>query len=145
MIIDIHGHYYNKGLYPDWVPYGVEPLKSWLQNPDITGLIVSSLDVLDNGMAENNCLTQVCMNNPKLWQWYTVDPRIPYWWHRLPKDKKILGIKVHPTWQNYELVNYFNKILEVAKYYKWSVITHSGVKEPFVDIEKSISIADKYP
>lgn len=145
MIIDIHVHYYSKGLYPNWVPYGIEPLKLWLQTPNIGGLVVSSLDVLDKRMETNNKLTEICINYPKLWQWYTIDPRVPYWWDRLPKSEKILGIKVHPTWQNYELINYLYKILEVAKHNKWSVITHSGVKEPFVDIEKSISIADRYP
>ena len=36
-------------------------------------------------------------------------------------------------------------VLEIAKTNKWGVLTHSGIREPYVNIEKSIKIADKYP
>lgn len=145
MIIDIHGHYYSKNLYPSWVPFGVEPLIEWSKNQDINAIAVSSLDVFSGGMIENKKLSLICANNSKLWQWVTIDPRIPHWWEKLPQDKKVLGLKVHPTWQNYELTDYFRQVLEVAKENNWAVLTHSGVKEHYVDIKKSIIIADKFP
>ncbi|NMB07545.1 MAG: amidohydrolase family protein [Tissierellia bacterium] len=64
---------------------------------------------------------------------------------KIPQSSKILGLKLHPTWQNYELDKYLPLVLEISKRKKWGVLTHSGVKEPYVNIGKSIKIADKYP
>lgn len=145
MIVDVHGHYYSKNLYPSWVPYGIKPLQEWARNKDVNTIIVSSLDVFDKGMNENKKLTALCNLYPKLWQWATIDPTIPGWWTQLLKNEKILGLKIHPTWQNYELTDYFHKVLEIAKVNNWAILTHSGIREPHICIEKSIKIADKYP
>lgn len=145
MIIDIHGHYFDAGLYPTWVPYGLRPLQNWASNPDVSAIATSSLDVFSKGMAENKKLTTLCRTYPKLWQWLVIDPRKPNWWVNLPSDKKILGLKVHPTWQQYNLTNYLNDLLEVAKSKKWAILTHSGVAEPYIDIKKSVELADKFP
>lgn len=145
MIIDIHSHYYSKNLYPTWVPYGIKPLHEWAKNIDVKAVLVSSLDFFDGGMKENKKLTYFCTIHPKLWQWITIDPRIPNWWNGLYSHNKVIGLKVHPTWQNYELTDYFYDILEVAQNNKLAVLTHSGVNEPYIDLEKSIKIADKYP
>lgn len=145
MIIDVHGHYYSKGLYPLWVPYGLAPLKNWYRNTFIKSIIVSSLDVFSKGFQENNKLTYLCTLESKLFQFITIDPRIPNWQENIPQHKKVLGIKVHPTWSNYNLVDYFEEILEVAQQNNWAVLTHSGIKEPYIDLEESIKIADKYP
>ncbi len=145
MVIDIHGHYFDAGLYPNWVPHGLTPLQNWASNPNVSAIVASSLDVFSKGIAENKILTTLCETHPKLWQWLVVDPRKHNWWVNLPNNKKILGFKVHPTWQQYELTDYFNELLEVAKSKKWAILTHSGVAEPFVDIKKGIKLADKYP
>ncbi|MGV8147230.1 MAG: amidohydrolase family protein [Alkaliphilus sp.] len=145
MIIDIHGHYFGAGLYPAWVPYGLTPLQNWASHPDVSAIVTSSLDVFSKGVSENKILTTHCRTHPKLWQWLTIDPREPNWWVDLATDKKILGFKVHPTWQQYELTDYLNNLLEVAKIKKWAILTHSGVAEPYVDIKKSIELADRYP
>lgn len=144
MIIDIHGHYYGQNLYPPWVPYGIKPLKKWAENVDIDKVVVSSLDVFDKGMDENKEVTYLCSVYPKLWQWLTIDPRVPNWWESLYNHEKVIGLKVHPTWHNYELTDYLYDILEVAKNNNWAVLTHFGVNEPYVNIEKSIKIADRY-
>lgn len=67
------------------------------------------------------------------------------WWNQIPRNYKVIGLKLHPTWQNYHLIEHLDEILKIAKDNNWAIITHSGVNEPYVDIEKSISIADKYP
>lgn len=145
MIVDIHGHYYSNNLYPSWIPFGIEPLIEWSENEDVNAIAVSSLDVFNGGMIENRKLAFICATNSKLWQWITIDPRKQNWWNQLPHSKKILGLKIHPTWHNYELTDYIIEILEVAKENNWAILTHSGVNEPYVNIEKSIIIADKYP
>lgn len=145
MIIDIHGHYYDNNLYPSWVPFGLKPLIEWSNNIDINAIVVSSLDVFQGGMIENKKLALICTIYPKLWQWITIDPRIKNWWNQIPRNNKVIGLKLHPTWQNYHLIEHFAEILKIARDNNWAIITHSGVNEPYVDIEKSISIADKYP
>jgi len=144
-IIDIHGHYYSKNLYPNWVPYGLEPLKEWWSNPSIKAVAISSLDVFSKGINENNKVSLLCMLNNKLWQFATIDPRIPRWWEKVPKDKKILGIKIHPTWSNYPLTDYFDEILNISRDNNWAILTHSEINEPYINIKKSIAIADNYP
>jgi predicted TIM-barrel fold metal-dependent hydrolase len=96
-------------------------------------------------MNENKKLTALCNLHPKLWQWLTIDPTISNWWTQLFKNKKILGLKIHPTWQHYELTNYLHEILEIARINNWAILTHSDIKDPYISIEKSIKIADKYP
>ncbi|MBC8590684.1 amidohydrolase family protein [Wansuia hejianensis] len=145
MIIDIHGHYYSEDLYPSWVPFGINPLLEWSNDYNIDIVAVSSLDAFSNGIKENTKLTSLCTRYPKLWQFVSIDPRIPFWWDNIPKSKKILGLKIHPTWSNYNLVDVFNQVLEVAKNKNLAVLTHPGINEPYIDMEKSILIADKYP
>lgn len=145
MIIDIHGHYYDADLYPPWVPYGLNPLLEWTSKQDVHAVVTSSLDFFTKGNSANLTLTKLCSTNTKVWQWLVVDPRKPNWWASLPNDKKILGIKVHPTWQQYDLTRYLYDLLEFAKNKKWAILTHSSVSDPFINIKKCCEIADNYP
>lgn len=126
MIIDVHGHYYGKDLYPSWVPHGLIPLKDWTNSPFIESIIVSSLDVFSKGIKENYKLSHLCMIQNNFFQFLTIDPRIKNWQNMIPQNEKVLGLKVHPTWSNYPLVAYFNEILEIAQQNKWTILTHLG-------------------
>lgn len=91
---------------------------------------------------ENHYLQALAQNTDWVYQWAVVDPRQEETYRQaeaLLKEKKTLGIKLHPKMHGYTLSDYGDALFSFAHELSAVVLTHPEV---FPDM---LALADKYP
>lgn len=99
------------------------------------------------GVAESNCwLHDFAQKNDWVRQWVVIDPRVEESFQQaetMLKTPKTLGIKLHPTFHQYDLTVYGDRIFQFADAHRAVVLMHPIMSpEGFAQMAH---FADKYP
>ncbi|MBQ8885550.1 MAG: amidohydrolase [Clostridia bacterium] len=91
---------------------------------------------------ENEYLYKLAQEDPFIYQWVVVDPRNEKTFEQaryMLKSEKALGLKMHPAYHGYKIMEYADKLFAFANDLGCFLLTH-----PENEIESS-RLADKYP
>lgn len=91
---------------------------------------------------ENESLHNLTKQTDWVYQWVVVDPRQKKTYEqaeKMLKDKKVLGIKIHPGYHDYDILEYGDELFSFANLHKAFVLMHPQ------HIEAMPKFADKYP
>ncbi|MBE6668542.1 MAG: amidohydrolase [Ruminococcaceae bacterium] len=93
-------------------------------------------------VSENEYLRRLCLEKDYLYQWVVVDPRIDEsiaQAREILKTDKCVGIKLHPVFHKYSVLEYGDKIFPLAAEFETRVLIHPEGKSGYI-----LPIADKY-
>ena len=108
---------------------GMSTYASCLQNPECIS-------------EENKYLHEFIQNNDGMLQWVVVDPRQKETYlqaERMLGHPKVLGIKIHPTYHGYDILDYADDLFSFAENHKTIILMHPQ------HILNMAEFADKYP
>lgn len=91
---------------------------------------------------ENELLFALSQEEDWIYQWVVIDPRDPETFRqadRMLSSSKCLGIKIHPSYHGYDIMECGDRIFEFANLKKAVVLMHPQ------HVEKMPSFADRYP
>lgn len=94
-------------------------------------------------LKENSRVAELCEQNDHLYRWVTVDPRIDATLEQAREmlgTKKCVGIKLHPPYHKYSIIDLGDKVFSLAADFGTRVLIHSETKAPHI-----LPFADKYP
>ena len=92
---------------------------------------------------ENAYMHQLIDQVDCLYQWVVIDPRIEETFHQaewMLQHKKCVGIKLHPLYHKYSLMEYGDKIFSFASQFRTVVLIHPEKEASYI-----LPMADKYP
>lgn len=148
-IIDIHSHFNHgmRGEPPTDELYkcDLEFLKEEEGRLGISGAGYSTFaSVLEANTIEeeNEYLFELCQKDPFVYQWVVVDPRQKKTYEQANKmleNKKVLGIKLHSVYHQYDIMEYVDEIFDFASNVKATVLMHPD------KILETAKKADFYP
>lgn len=101
--------------------------------------VIADKDVVES----NDYIYSLAQNNDRIYQWVVIDPRDEKTFlqaEEMLKNKKCVGIKIHPDYHGYSVFEYGDKIFSFSAERKAIVLMHPQV--PIPDITQ---FADKYP
>lgn len=91
---------------------------------------------------ENEYLHKLVQETDWMYQWVVIDPRQKETYKqtdRMLKSPKVLGIKIHPSYHDYDILDYGDEIFSFAQERKAIVLMHP---QHVLEMPK---LADKYP
>ena len=149
--IDIHSHF-NHGSPFDWHlpnnPLHKRELDFVLEEQRNVGIEYGGFStyaaVLEHPeciVEENEYLYRLAAENPRIFQWVVIDPRIEESFlqaERMLPSKKCLGIKIHES-HGYDIEEYGDRIFSFANAHRAVVLMHPQ------KVEKMPAFADCYP
>lgn len=154
--IDIHSHFNhgspydcpcNDGGIPDSIHYrDMVSLKAAYDHIGISQVGISTfaavLDHTECIVEENRYLFALAEKEEWIYPWIVVDPRQPQTLEQAQEmlsANKVLGIKIHPTYHGYDVLEYGDTIFSFAAKHRATVLMHpQHIKEMPV-------YADRYP
>ncbi len=147
--IDMHCHF-NHGAPHDTKTHELyicdnEFLKAERKRMDVVAMATSSFSsVLSDQEVyeENENLYKIAQEDPFIYQWIVVDPKNEKTFEQakyMLKSEKSLGLKMHPYFHGYKIMEYADKLFAFANDLGCFLLTH-----PENEIESS-RLADKYP
>jgi len=92
---------------------------------------------------ENTHMSQLAQKFPELYYWVVIDPRNDSTFAQAKdclRQKKCVGIKLHPTYHKYSLAEYGHKLFSFASDFKAIVLIH-----PDPEVDTVLPFADAYP
>jgi predicted TIM-barrel fold metal-dependent hydrolase len=150
-IIDIHSHC-NIGSKFDCSETDMHKrnLPFMLQDYDNSGINVGAFSpyssVLENAesgiYADNEYFFQFAKTNERVYQWLVLDPRQEKLFAQIRKmidGDKVLGIKIHSVYHNYDIDEYADKIFSFADELGCFVLMHPD------KVSNMVKYADRYP
>lgn len=148
--IDIHSHF-NHGSPFDCpqAPIHNRTLEFMKANYDRFGIVYAGMStyaaVLHQTQCifeENDYLHNLVQNTDWMYQWVVVDPRqekILAQAEKMLRNPKVLGIKIHPTYHGYDILDYGETLFSFAQKHKTVVLMHPQ------HIPEMPKLADQYP
>ncbi len=91
---------------------------------------------------ENEYLHQLVKETPWMYQWVVVDPRQETTYEQAEQmlgHPKVLGIKIHPTYHGYDILDYADTLFAFAEKHNAVMLMHPQ------HIPEMTEFADKYP
>lgn len=148
--IDLHTHFnhgspYEHATSPIYHPTLDFLLKEEYEACNIEkGVFSTFASVLSDKpiFEENAYMATIREKNPRVFQWAVLDPRQEKLLEQvddLLKEDKVLGIKIHPAYHEYDLDIYGDLIFSLAAKHRKFILTHNG------DHEAELKYANKYP
>ena len=95
---------------------------------------------------ENEYLLKLAKSTDYLYQWVVIDPRNDRTFEQarvMLESEKCVGIKIHPSCHQYDLLEYGDKIFSFAAEHETVLLTHPMME--FLTESKILTFADKYP
>lgn len=148
--IDIHSHFNNGGtVEAEENEIYTANLSNLLHINRIAGIqktaVTTYSSVLDTVTieADNDYLYGLTQEEKDLYYWVVVDPRNERTFKQadaMLKNKKCLGIKVHPSCHGYSFAQYGHEVMSFAEVRHAVVLTH-----PEADAEYILVFADEHP
>ncbi len=149
--IDIHSHF-NHGSPFDWPlpdnPLHLRELEFILEDQRHVGIacggfstFASVLEHPECIVEENEYLYQLASEDPRIFQWVVIDPRLPETFRqaqRMLSSRKCLGIKIHES-HGYDIEEYGDVLFSFANDHGTVMLMHPQ------KVEKMPSFADRYP
>ena len=153
--IDIHSHF-DHGVPGDYQTIAGEgnrlthtiALENLRQKYDTVGIgcacfsTYASVSSADRIPEENRYLHDVASTTPWGYQWVVVDPRQPETFDQaaeMLKNPKTIGIKIHPKYHGYDILEHGDKVFSFAHELGAVVQMHPA------EIPRMPAYADKYP
>lgn len=148
--IDIHSHF-NHGSPFDCpqAPIHNRTLEFMKANYDRFGIACTGMStyasVLRNPqcvLAENAYLYDLAQKTDWIYQWVVIDPRQEKSYEQAEQmlgHPKVLGIKIHPTYHGYDILDYADALFAFAEKHKAVMLMHPQ------HIPEMPEFADKYP
>lgn len=148
--IDIHSHF-NHGSPFDCpqTPIHNRTLEFMKANYDRFGIPYAGMSTYAAVLRHPECiceenayLHQIVKETPWMYQWVVVDPRQKASFEqagRMLGHPKVLGIKIHPTYHGYDILEYADVLFAFAERHKAVMLMHPQ------HIPEMAAIADKYP
>lgn len=146
--IDLHSHYNSKlGGNPESPLYSAQlprlrelGLAAGIRAACFSSFpsVLSSTAVLE----ENLRTRKLCQTLDWAFQWVVVEPRIPETYaqaEEMLEDPKCVGIKIHPPYHGYSILDYADSIFSFAEKHSATVLMHPD------HIEEMPRFADRYP
>lgn len=146
--IDIHSHYYREPQPPEQkLIYNadIDFLKTEYDNVGIRAGAFSSFESLlktDGIIGENEWLRKKSEENGWVYQWAVIHPSQPETFEQaemLLKNRKCLGIKIHPGYYGYGIKEFGDRIFRFAAEHRAVVLMHPD-RIPLMP-----DFADRYP
>ena len=148
-IIDMHTHC-NCGLKNDCPENEVHKrnfdfLMKEYESSGISAGVFSYFSAIlgtDEVYESNELLFKQAQSDERVYQWLVLDPRQDMLFPQIEekiKNKKVMGIKIQSKSQNYDILEYADKIFSFANELKCFVLMHPD------KITSMLSFADKYP
>ncbi len=148
--IDIHSHFNHGSPFdcPENPAHlrGMDFLEQVYENAGITQVGMSTFpSVFEHTECireENEYLHKLIDEKPWVYQWVVVDPRQKETYgqaERMLTQPKVLGIKIHPDFHGYSILDYADEIFSFANERKAVVLMHPQ------EIARIPGFADKYP
>ena len=148
--IDIHSHFNHGSRFdcPDDDSHlrGINFLEDVYQKTGVSQVGMSTFaSVLNHTecvVEENLYLRQLIEEKEWVYQWVVIDPRKKETYEQAEKmlsHPKVLGIKIQPVEQGYDILDYADELFSFANRYKTTVLMHPQ------HISQMTSFADKYP
>jgi len=155
--IDVHGHFGNpdcfpqKGLEKEFYSLSLEELKREYDKEGIAAACLSPMEAIfpadEAALLEaNSYMEELAGRVDWIYQWVVVDPLIPSSFKQaeeILKDRKCVGVKIHPDGNGYPIEDYADEIFALCNSSGAVLETHSGDKLSLP--EKLVPFADKYP
>ena len=91
---------------------------------------------------ENEYLHDLVKKTDWMYQWVVIDPRQERTYEQAKKmlaHPKVLGIKIHPTYHGYDILDYGDELFSFAERHKAVLLMHPQ------HVEQMAQLADKYP
>ncbi|MBE6953569.1 MAG: amidohydrolase [Ruminococcaceae bacterium] len=150
--IDIHSHFNHGSPYDD----RGTPEETHNRNLSFVKAGYDHIGVCAAGMStfasvlthpecvveENRYLNDLVNRTDWMYQWVVIDPRQPETYRQAEEmlpERKTLGIKIHPTYQDYDIRDHGDALFSFAARYKATVLMHPQY------IEDMAAFADRYP
>ena len=148
--IDLHSHYNHGSPYDQIIEHPmarceIDYLMEEYNSSHIRcGVYSSFASVLEpkSIVDENNHLYEISQKHERVYQWVVIDPRRDETFDqadRILTSEKCLGIKIHPGYHGYDIVEYGDKIFSYANEKEAFVLMHPD------KIELMPGFADRYP
>jgi len=148
--IDIHSHF-NHGS-----PYDTPQTNAHIRDLDYVKAGYDRFGIYYAGMStfasvvyhpeciveENEYLHDLVQKTDWMYQWVVMDPRQPEAYRQAEQmlpDKKVLGIKIHPTYHDYDILELGDELFAFAAERKAMVLMHPQ------HITQMHQLTDKYP
>ena len=155
--IDIHAHYGNPDCFPqrgvekECLRLSLEALKREYDRQNIVAACLSPMEGIfpadENMLLTANSLTeQLSQEYDWFYQWVVVDPLFPASYRqaeKMLKNRKCVGVKIHPDAQGYPVREYGEEIFAFCAQYGAVLETHSGEKLSLPG--DLVPFADRYP
>lgn len=148
--IDIHSHF-NHGSPFDCrqEPIHNRTLEFMKTNYDRFGIICAGMSTYASVLRQPQCvfeenayLYNLAQKTPWMYQWVVIDPRQKKTYEQAEQmlgNNKVLGIKIHPVYHGYDILDYAESLFSFAHKHKAVVLMHP---QHIPDMPK---FADKYP
>ena len=148
-IIDIHNHFNHGSEYDSEMnELHLQDLPFLKSEYDNCGICAGAFSTFSSVMSDkdiyesNEFVLDLSQKNDWIYQWLVLDPRQEKLFKQIEENisnKKVLGIKIHSPYHNYDIEEYGDKIFSFANELKCFVLMHPDKmgKMPF--------FANKYP
>lgn len=148
--IDIHSHF-NHGSPFDCPqsPVHERTLEFMKSNYDRFGIACAGMSTYASVLRQPQCvfeenayLYDLSQKTPWMYQWVVVDPRQEKTYEQAEQmlgNQKVLGIKIHPAYHGYDILDYADNLFSFAHKHKSVVLMHPQ------HIPEMPKFADKYP
>lgn len=148
--IDIHSHF-NHGAPFDCPQLAIHnrTLEFMKANYDRFGITCAGISTYASVLQhpecvyeENQYLHQLVKETDWIYQWVVIDPRQDKTYEQAEQmlsHPKVLGIKIHPTYHGYDILDYGDALFSFAEKHKAVVLMHPQ------HIPEMPKFADKYP
>ena len=148
--IDIHSHFNHGSIFdcPENEKHlrGFDFIETVYQNAKVSQVGISTFaSVLEHTeciVEENEYLHNLINEKEWVYQWVVIDPRQKETYKQAEKmlsHPKVLGIKIHPDYHGYNILNYADELFCFANKHKAVVLMHPQ------HIMKMPQYADKFP
>lgn len=148
--IDIHSHFNHGSAFdcPETPIHlrGLDFIESMYRDAGVLEVgcstYASVLQQPECVVEENEYMYQLIEQKEWVYQWVVIDPRQPETFRqaqRMLSHPKVLGIKIHPTYHGYSILEYGDAIFSFADQYEAVVLMHPQY------ISDMPSLVDNYP
>ena len=148
--IDMHSHF-NHGS-----PYDTPQSAVHIRDLDFLKAMYDRFGITEVGMStfasvvyhpecvaeENEYLYELMQNTPWMYQWVVIDPRQEETYRqaeRMLPHPKVLGIKIHPTYHEYDILDHADALFSFAEKHGAVMLMHPQ------HIPEMPAFCDKYP
>lgn len=148
--IDIHSHFNHGSRFdcPEDERHirGIDFIESVYHNAEVSQVGISTfasvLEHVESIIDENEYLHKLIDKKDWVYQWVVIDPRQKQTYRQAEKmlsHPKVLGIKIHPVYHGYNILDYAGELFGFANKHKAVVLMHPQ------HISQMSSLADGYP